>query len=195
MKGLRLPRFITAKEKDFRTTRPSRHCGEAQESTQCVQCVVLVCMVCSECLQCIYSVCSLQFRTKQQAAIASAWEDEGHDELLQDFVDIFTKVPPRFRTHVKMRWDEDWLYVAGFLQETDVWANQTEHDSVSLCHSLITVCLFWCVQGKWMLSMETPLCSVVDSTQTYLKEGFAVFSVCSPLSRLLRHLVRALSRS
>ena len=37
---------------------------------------------------------------------------------------------PRFRTHAKMRWDDKYLYIGAFLQETDVWANQTKHDSV-----------------------------------------------------------------
>jgi len=37
---------------------------------------------------------------------------------------------PRFRTHAKMRWDDKFLYIGAFLQETDVWANQTKHDSV-----------------------------------------------------------------
>ena len=40
---------------------------------------------------------------------------------------------PRFRTHAKMRWDDKYLYVGAFLQETDVWANQTKHDSVGKC--------------------------------------------------------------
>eukprot|EP00884_Botryococcus_braunii_P005144 jgi/Botrbrau1/14630/Bobra.0364s0014.1 len=56
-----------------------------------------------------------------------AWAEVGFTD---EFVDIFTDVRPRFRTRAKMRWDKDWLYVAGYLQETDVWANQTEHDSV-----------------------------------------------------------------
>ncbi|XP_013398778.1 uncharacterized protein LOC106165211 [Lingula anatina] len=53
-----------------------------------------------------------------------AWTDE--------FMDIqgpsFPK--PRFTTRAKMRWDENYLYIAAFMEETDVWANQTKHDSV-----------------------------------------------------------------
>ena len=37
---------------------------------------------------------------------------------------------PRFRTRVKMLWDDDYLYVAASLQEPDVWATLTQHDSV-----------------------------------------------------------------
>ena len=46
---------------------------------------------------------------------------------------------PRFRTHAKMRWDDKYLYVGAFLQETDVWANQTKHDSVGKCLSYHTI--------------------------------------------------------
>lgn len=50
----------------------------------------------------------------------------------EDFIDIQGSdwKKPRFRTHAKMRWDDKYLYVGAFLQETDVWANQTKHDSV-----------------------------------------------------------------
>ncbi|XP_072030981.1 uncharacterized protein [Amphiura filiformis] len=48
------------------------------------------------------------------------------------FVDIqgsdFPK--PRFLTWVKMRWDDTYLYIGAYLEETDVFANQTQHDSV-----------------------------------------------------------------
>ena len=37
---------------------------------------------------------------------------------------------PRFRTHAKIRWDDEFLYIGAFLEEKDVWANQTKHDSV-----------------------------------------------------------------
>ncbi|XP_070577820.1 uncharacterized protein [Ptychodera flava] len=48
------------------------------------------------------------------------------------FIDIqgldFPK--PRFNTWAKMRWDDTYLYIGGYLEETDVFANQTKHDSV-----------------------------------------------------------------
>ena len=37
---------------------------------------------------------------------------------------------PRFRTRVKMLWDDDYFYVAAELAEPDVWATLTAHDSV-----------------------------------------------------------------
>lgn len=49
-----------------------------------------------------------------------------------DFVDIEggTKPTPRFRTRVKMLWDRHYLYIAAELQEPDVKAKLTQHDSV-----------------------------------------------------------------
>ena len=49
-----------------------------------------------------------------------------------DFVDIEgdAKPKPRFRTRVKMLWDERYLYIAAELEEPDVHATLTRHDSV-----------------------------------------------------------------
>jgi hypothetical protein len=48
-----------------------------------------------------------------------------------DFVDIegSAKPKPRFRTRVKMLWDEQYLYIAAELQEPDVKATLLRHDS------------------------------------------------------------------
>src|SRR3954470_13928879 len=48
------------------------------------------------------------------------------------FVDIQgAKMPrPRFRTHVKMLWDDEYLYVGAALAEPHVWGTLTAHDSV-----------------------------------------------------------------
>src|SRR5579883_1389575 len=48
------------------------------------------------------------------------------------FVDIegAAKARPRFQTRAKMLWDDEFLYVAAELEEPDVWATLTEHDSV-----------------------------------------------------------------
>ena len=37
---------------------------------------------------------------------------------------------PRFRTRMKMLWDDQALYIAAELEEPHVWATLTEHDSV-----------------------------------------------------------------
>jgi hypothetical protein len=49
-----------------------------------------------------------------------------------DFVDIegATRPVPRYRTRTKMLWDHRYLYIAAQLQEPDVKATLTQHDSV-----------------------------------------------------------------
>jgi len=37
---------------------------------------------------------------------------------------------PRFSTRQKVRWDDKFLYIAAELEEPQVWANNTQHDSV-----------------------------------------------------------------
>ena len=54
----------------------------------------------------------------------AAWTDA--------FVDILggAHAKPRFRTRVKMLWDDEYLYIGAELEEPDVWATLTAHDSV-----------------------------------------------------------------
>jgi hypothetical protein len=49
-----------------------------------------------------------------------------------DFVDIEgdAKPRPRFRTHAKMLWDDQYLYIGAELEEPHVWATLTQHDAV-----------------------------------------------------------------
>eukprot|EP00995_Heteronema_vittatum_P007481 NODE_262_length_1564_cov_4.591419_g187_i0.p1 GENE.NODE_262_length_1564_cov_4.591419_g187_i0~~NODE_262_length_1564_cov_4.591419_g187_i0.p1 ORF type:complete len:446 (-),score=116.13 NODE_262_length_1564_cov_4.591419_g187_i0:118-1455(-) len=49
-----------------------------------------------------------------------------------DFLDISgpTFPTPRYRTAAKIRWDDEYLYVAAWLEEPDVWANLTARNSV-----------------------------------------------------------------
>jgi hypothetical protein len=58
-----------------------------------------------------------------------AWQDALWSE---DFVDIEgdVKPKPRFRTRVKMLWDDNYFYVAAELEEPHVWGTLTQHDSV-----------------------------------------------------------------
>ncbi len=55
------------------------------------------------------------------------WQDVPWTE---DFVDISTDTPPSQRTMVKMRWDDEFLYVGARMEETDVWATLQEENSV-----------------------------------------------------------------
>ena len=50
----------------------------------------------------------------------------------EEFVDIegSSKPRPRFRTRAKMLWDDHYLYIAAELEEPDVHATLTQHDSV-----------------------------------------------------------------
>ena len=52
----------------------------------------------------------------------AAWQEVGFTD---DFVDISTGTTPRLRTNVKMRFDDDFLYVGARLQETMLAANIT----------------------------------------------------------------------
>jgi len=49
-----------------------------------------------------------------------------------DFVDIEGSVRPRprYRTRAKMLWDDQYLYIGAELQEPQVWATLTQHDTV-----------------------------------------------------------------
>jgi hypothetical protein len=49
-----------------------------------------------------------------------------------DFVDIEgdAKPTPRFRTRVKMLWDDQYYYVGAWMEEPHVWGKLTRHDSV-----------------------------------------------------------------
>lgn len=49
-----------------------------------------------------------------------------------DFVDIEgnAKPKPRLRTHARMLWDDDYLYIAAELEEPHVWGTLTNHDAV-----------------------------------------------------------------
>lgn len=48
----------------------------------------------------------------------------------EDFVDISTAEKPLQRTRVKMLWDDQYLYVAALLYETDLWATLKNHDDI-----------------------------------------------------------------
>jgi hypothetical protein len=58
-----------------------------------------------------------------------AWERASWTD---DFVDIEgdVKPKPRFRTRVKMLWDDEYFYIAAEMEEPHVWGTLTQHDSV-----------------------------------------------------------------
>jgi cellulose/xylan binding protein with CBM9 domain len=60
----------------------------------------------------------------EPAWASASWSDP--------FVDIEggSRPRPRFRTRMKMSWDDEDLYVAAEMEEPDIWATLTERDSV-----------------------------------------------------------------
>jgi hypothetical protein len=59
----------------------------------------------------------------------SAWTKA---EWTDNFVDIEGSIKPlpRFRTRVKMLWDEKYFYIAAELQEPDIWGTLKNHDDI-----------------------------------------------------------------
>jgi hypothetical protein len=74
------------------------------------------------------------YRTPSPITIDGKLNDPAWDAApwTDAFVDIEgDKQPkPRFRTRVKMLWDDEALYIAAELEEPHVWGTLTEHDSV-----------------------------------------------------------------
>jgi len=73
-------------------------------------------------------------RAKTPIQIDGKLDDPAWNEApwTSDFVDIegSAKPTPRFRTRVKMLWDDKYLYIAAELEEPNVTATLTKHDSV-----------------------------------------------------------------
>jgi len=58
-----------------------------------------------------------------------AWQNVAWTEDFQD-IEGPRRPVPRFKTRAKMRWDDKNLYIGGFVDGNEIWANMTEHDSV-----------------------------------------------------------------
>ncbi len=67
------------------------------------------------------------------------WEDAPFSELFEDIEDTSVLIEggspsprprPRKQTRMKMKWDENYLYIGAKLYEDEIWAYQTERDSV-----------------------------------------------------------------
>ena len=73
-------------------------------------------------------------RAKKPLVIDGKLDDSAWNKApwTSDFVDIEgdAKPAPRFRTRMKMLWDDNYLYVGAELEEPDIQAKLTEHDSV-----------------------------------------------------------------
>lgn len=58
-----------------------------------------------------------------------AWRGAGWTDAFIDIIGA-DHPKPRFRTRVKMLWDDEYLYIGAEIEEPDVWATLTAHDSV-----------------------------------------------------------------
>ena len=59
----------------------------------------------------------------------AAWADAPWSEPFGD-IEGESKPAPRYRTRMKMLWDDSCLYIAAELEEPHVWGNIVEHDAV-----------------------------------------------------------------
>jgi len=69
-------------------------------------------------------VVEIDGRLDDAAWAAAPWTDYFAD------IEGNAKPQPRFRTRVKMLWDDEYFYVAVDMEEPHVWATLTRHDSV-----------------------------------------------------------------
>src|SRR6187402_688069 len=74
------------------------------------------------------------FRAEKPLVIDGKFDDKAWKkaEWTTEFVDIegSAKPLPKFKTRAKMLWDDQYLYIAAELEEPEVKATLTEHDSV-----------------------------------------------------------------
>ena len=57
------------------------------------------------------------------------WKKAAWTELFAD-IEGSLKPKPRFKTHAKMLWDDEYFYIGAELEETDIWATLTQRDSI-----------------------------------------------------------------
>lgn len=76
----------------------------------------------------------LCYRTPQPLSIDGRLEEQAWKKVYwsEDFMDIQgkSKPKPRFKTRVKILWDDDYLYIGAELEEPQVWGTLTRRDAV-----------------------------------------------------------------
>lgn len=75
----------------------------------------------------------IAYYTKDQLTLDGKLDEKlwSEVEFTDDFVDISTETKPYLNTKAKIRWNDEYLYIAAILEETHVWANISE-----TCHCL-----------------------------------------------------------
>ncbi len=58
-----------------------------------------------------------------------SWKEAQWTDYFQD-IEGSSKPAPRYKTHIKMLWDDNYLYIGAELEEPHVWATLTEEDSI-----------------------------------------------------------------
>ncbi len=107
-----------------------------------------------------------------EASWASApWSD--------DFADIegFEKPVPRFRTRMKMLWDDRFLYVAAELEEPHVWATLRQHDEIVFNDNDFEIFIDPNGDEREYYEIETNACATIFDlflVRTYLDHGPAL---------------------
>lgn len=81
----------------------------------------------------VYPKQYIAYKTTKDLVIDGQLNDDQWNEVAfsDTFIDISTDIKPMFDTKVKMRWDDNFLYVGAILEEHDVWANIS-----STCHCI-----------------------------------------------------------
>eukprot|EP00730_Choanoeca_flexa_P018398 TRINITY_DN8939_c0_g2_i4.p1 TRINITY_DN8939_c0_g2~~TRINITY_DN8939_c0_g2_i4.p1 ORF type:complete len:376 (+),score=59.72 TRINITY_DN8939_c0_g2_i4:3-1130(+) len=76
----------------------------------------------------------ISYHTSSPPVIDGRLDDQAWHQVAwtEPFVDIsgFDYPAPRYETKAKFRHDDTYVYVAGYLEEPQIWATLTEHDSV-----------------------------------------------------------------
>jgi len=74
------------------------------------------------------------YRTAKPLIIDGRLDDAGWQQAAwtENFIDIEgeSKPAPRFKTRVKMLWDDKYFYVAADMEEPDIWGTLTQRDAV-----------------------------------------------------------------
>lgn len=76
-----------------------------------------------------YDVLKTQHKIQIDGKVDKAWKKAAWTSYFQD-IEGSRKPVPRFKTRVKMLWDEQYLYVLAEMEEPHLWATLTDRDAI-----------------------------------------------------------------